>query len=739
MKQFLSIIAIVTSIVSLVVISFTLWQVEARRASLESDLQLRTALLADSFKESIRPAYLNNATTTVQKVLDKFAGRERLLGLAVYDNKGFVFATSTGLSRELVKDADLAEKAMDSDSALSDSADFNRRNVYTFVTPLHEDENVVGALMVFQKADYISDEIRQIWETNIIRLLTQALLLSLAIALFLNWAIYKPILNITETVRQVRSGSQKGDIEIRKGHIFLKPIVAEMAKMSMSLISARNTASEEARMRLEKLDSPWTAERLKEFFKAYSKDRQIFVVSNREPYVHKKSKNDIYWEIPASGLITALEPVMEACGGMWLAHGSGSADRQTVDSENKIKVPPDEPKYTLKRIWLSEKERREYYDGFSNEALWPLCHLVHTRPIFRKSDWLAYRQVNGKFAQHLLKEIKKIQKPILFIQDYHFALLPAMIKKSRPDAEIGLFWHIPWPSTDIFSICPWRKEILNGMLGSDILGFHTQQYCNNFMDTVSKEIESIADLEKFAIIHSAHTTYVKPFPISVAFTGMNRGNIPAKPKVLDKMGVRTRLFGIGVDRLDYTKGIMERFKGLEFFFHLHPEFIEKFTFLQIADPSRESIEKYQQLNRDVTQEAERINKRFEKNGWKPIILLKEHYTHEKIYALFRSAQTCLVTPLHDGMNLVAKEYVAARNDEAGVLVISKFAGSSRELKDAIIINPYSAEDTADAIYQALTMPVSEQHRRMKKMRNHIRDYNVYRWAAEFLKSITSPG
>lgn len=740
MKQFFSIIAIVISIVCLVVIGFTIRQVNESQTSLENDLQLRTALLADSLKESIRPSYLNNATSTIQTILDKFAGRERLLGLAVYDNEGALFATSLDLPSELAQIHVMPEKAMDADDIESDFVDFDKKNIFAFATPLHFDDKVIGALMVFQKADYIKEEIGQIWRRNLLRLFLQASLLSIAIAIFLNWVIYRPILRISENLKSVRSGKFEGDFDARNQG-FLKPIVTEMTKMSKSLILARNLASEEARMRLEKFDSPWTAERLKEFFKAYAKDRQIFIVSNREPYIHKKNKNSIYWEVPASGMVTALEPVMETCGGTWLAHGSGDADRQTVDSQDKIKVPPDEPRYILKRIWLTEKEIAGYYNGYSNNALLPLCLLAHIRPEFSKQDWSVYRQVNGKFAQALLEEIKNIQRPIILIQDYHFALLPEMIKKSRSDAEIGLFWHIPWPNAQMFSICPQRKALLEGMLGADVIGFHTQQFCNNFFETVGKEIESLADIEKFAITHKEQTSYIKPFPASVAFingNGIKIGN-EVRPKLLDDFKINAKYLAVGIDRLDYTKGFMEKFKGVEFFFDMYSDYIGKFTLLQIAPVSHGGSEKYQRFNDKVTQEAERINRRFSDGSWKPIVLLKEYRTHKEISQLYQASSVCLVTSLNDGMNLVAKEFIAAKDDESGVLILSKFAGAAKDLKEALIINPYSAEETADAIHKAVTMSSLEQHQRMKKLRLAVKNYNIYRWAAEFLKAIISLG
>ncbi|MDR3642718.1 MAG: trehalose-6-phosphate synthase [Candidatus Doudnabacteria bacterium] len=738
MKQLLAIISTVVIITSLVVIGYTFRQVQDQRTSLADDLQLRTALLADSFKESIRPSYLTNSTATLQSLLDKFENREQLLGLAVYDSKGVLFATSAELPNDLTNNnnIDTAEKAMAGDDAQGDFAKFTEGNVYVFATPLHQDENVIGALVVYQHADYIDAAIRHTWNNNLLKLLIQALLFSIAVVLILRWIIYRPIIRLAEAIRQARTGKYGHKSPIQS-HAFFKPITAEIAKMSQSLFLARTAASEEARMRLEKLDSPWTAERLKEFFKAYLKDRKIFVVSNREPYIHKKIKNEIQAVVPPSGMVTALEPVMEACGGLWLAHGSGDADRLTVDKNDKIQVPPDDPKYTLKRLWLTDKEVKGYYVGFANEALWPLCHLSHTRPIFRKEDWLEYRKVNGKFAQSLLSEIKDVQRPIILIQDYHFALLPEMIKNSRPDAEVGLFWHIPWPNAEIFSICPFRKEILEGILGADVIGFHTQQFCNNFLETVGKEIESVADLEKFAVTHKGHVSNIKPFPISVAFAAEDDNDIPPKSSVLETLGLNPKILGVGIDRLDYTKGLLERFKGLEFFFDSYPAYKGQFTFLQIAPPSREGVEKYRQFNAEVTKEAERINQKFENNSWKPIVLLKENYTHEEIYPLYRAANVCLVTSLSDGMNLVAKEFVSARGDESGVLILSQFTGAARDLKDAIVINPYSAEETAEAIYRALVMPAAEQHRRMKKMREAVKNYNIYRWAAEFLKAITS--
>lgn len=734
MKQLFSIIFAVIAIVSMVVFGFAWRQVQQQENALLLDLENRTRLLTESLKESVEPQFLSNSTASLQRVLDRFTNRQRLVGLVVFDNKGVKVASSQDLPEELTEDSQLAEQSMDADSDLNNFVDVTNGKFYAYLSPLHRDEEIAGALMLIQKVDYIDAALNDIWKRNFLRFLVQALVFSVFVILILRWIIYRPLIDLVKSIRLVRMG-QIPSSSVTQRHAFFGPLISEISKMSRSLLYARSSAKEEARMRFEKVDTPWTAERLKEFMKVYLKDRKIFMVSNREPYIHTFEKNEIGYHMPASGMVTAIEPLMQACGGLWIAQGSGEADKKTVDKNNKVAVPPDDPKYTLKRIWLTEKEEKGFYVGFSNEALWPLCHMAHTRPIFRKNNWQEFKTVNGKFAESLLAEIKDVQRPLILIQDFHFSLLPRMIKKSRPDAQIGLFWHVPWPSAEAFSICPTRKEILIGMLGADVIGFHIQQYCNNFMETVSKEVESLVDMEQFSISYEGHISHIKPFPISIAFTNGKNG----EQYETEESDIQYEYLGIGVDRLDYTKGILERFKGIEFFLQKYKQYQEKFIFIQIAAPSRESVNKYRQFNEDVTGEAERINEKFGRNGWKPIILLKKHFSHQEIYSFYRKANFCLVTSLHDGMNLVAKEYPAARYDEAGVLILSKFTGAARFLKDALIINPYSAESMAEAIYTALNMPLSEQHRRIKKMRDGIKDYNAYRWSAEFIKAVASLG
>jgi trehalose 6-phosphate synthase len=430
---------------------------------------------------------------------------------------------------------------------------------------------------------------------------------------------------------------------------------------------------------------------------------------------------------------------MRVCDGLWMAHGSGDADRETVDGDDKLRVPPDEPAYTLRRIWLTREEEDGYYYGFSNEGLWPLCHITHTRPVFRLEDWSHYRKVNERFAEALLKEIDREKSPLILVQDYHLALLPLMIKKKRPDAKVALFWHIPWPNPEAYGICPWRQEILQGMLGADLIGFHIQFHCNNFLETVDSFLESKIDWERFSVARGGHATSIKPFPISVGPENLMK-TAPAeeespKQRVLREIGIQAQYLGVGVDRIDYTKGIPERFRAIERFFEKSPEFLERFTFVELGAPSRTHIKRYRDLLAEIEETVEKINWRFQTKKWKPILFLKAHHSHETIAPFYRASDVCMVTSLHDGMNLVAKEYVAGRDDDDGVLILSQFTGASRELKDAVIVNPYDIEQMADAIRFSLTMDPAERSGRMKRMRASVKEHNIYRWAGNLIAEL----
>jgi trehalose 6-phosphate synthase len=395
----------------------------------------------------------------------------------------------------------------------------------------------------------------------------------------------------------------------------------------------------------------------------------------------------------------------------------------------------------LRRVWLTKEEEQGYYYGFANEGLWPLCHIAHTRPIFRASDWQSYFEANQKFADAVVEEIADSPRPVVLVQDYHFALLPRLIKMQRPDARVAIFWHIPWPNPEAFGICPWRREVLEGLLGADLIGFHTQSHCNNFLETVDRTLESRIDWEHFSASRLDHHTMVRPFPISVDLTnGLHAvedqdSSYAERSALLKSLGVEATLMGVGVDRVDYTKGILERFLAIERFLEKYPVYRGQFTFVQIGAPSRTHIKRYHDFLGEVELEAERINWRFQTGKWKPILFLKRQHNHDEITRYYRAADVCLVTSLHDGMNLVAKEFVAARADERGMLILSQFTGAARELRDALLVNPYDIDETAEALRRALEMEPEEKELRMQRMRRTVRENNVYRWAANLVAEL----
>ena len=515
----------------------------------------------------------------------------------------------------------------------------------------------------------------------------------------------------------------------------LQPKARELRPIARDLEALVHDLDAERRMRDEAQIS-WRPEALRSILREDLKGDEILIVSNREPYIHVRRDRGIEVRRPASGLVTALEPVMRACSGTWIAHGSGNADREMVDAQDHVMVPPDKPAYRIRRVWLSKEEEAGYYYGFANEGLWPLCHIAHTRPVFRAPDWEHYREINRRFARAVESE-SRTADPIVLVQDYHLALAPRMIRERLPRATIIAFWHIPWPNPEAFGVCPWRREILEGLLGSSILGFHTQFHCNNFFDTVDRYLEARVDRETFTISYGGEPTEVHRYPISIEWPP---APLAAQPPVAE---CRARIrrehgladdvhLGVGVDRLDYTKGILERFAAIERLLELEPQWVGRFAFLQIAAPSRSSIEEYQNLDARVRAAAQHINERFGTPTCQPVVLRIEHHDAAQVYTCYRAADFGFVSSLHDGMNLVAKEFVAARDDERGALILSQFTGAARELPEALIVNPYDTEECAAALGQALAMPPDEQRSRMRSMRRLVQEFNVYRWAGRML-------
>jgi len=486
----------------------------------------------------------------------------------------------------------------------------------------------------------------------------------------------------------------------------------------------------------EAAEAQWSPQSLHDLLRDALPGAEVIILANREPYIHNRTAEGIVLQTPASGLVSALEPVMRACGGTWIAHGSGDADRETVDKNDRLPVPPDAPAYTLRRIWITDEEQDGYYYGLANEGLWPLCHIAFVRPVFREEDWKQYEKINERFADAVAREART-EDPIVLVQDYHFALAPRMIRERLPKATIITFWHIPWPNAETFGICPWKERILEGLLGSSIIGFHTQFHCNNFFETVDRFVESRIDREHSTVTLGGHETMVRPYPISIEWPPKAMLGQPdvetARRRVRERLGLPADArLAVGIERFDYTKGILDRMKSIDTLLSTQPEWKGRFTFVQVAAPTRSKLASYSNLQTEAVALAEEINARHGTADYTPVRLLIRHHEPAEVFELFRAADLCIVSSLHDGMNLVAKEFVAARDDEQGVLILSSFTGASREMSEALIVNPYDGQEMAQALDRALRMPATEQAERMHVMRQQVREQNVYRWAGRML-------
>jgi alpha,alpha-trehalose-phosphate synthase [UDP-forming] len=740
--RWLSVRLIVSLIVGITLVSlaFSYNEVRREKLALRRDLERRAEVLGESLAGYIEPYLEKQSHRELQRIVDRFGNRERLEGMAIYDKQGALLAATPGLPNRLGEQPPLVAQAI---AANQGSGQFTRlgvASVHIYAYPLRQHDEAVGGLVIVHDASYISTQSTRMWREAFMRVLVQVLLIALITLLIVRWSIVGPIAKAAQWMKALRTG--KGTMASAAPDLdLLRPLAREMETFAASLVAARSAAEVEAQLR-QTAETIWTAERLAVHVHGKVGASRLIVVSNREPYSHTRKGESLEVVVPPSGLVTALEPVLCACDGTWVAHGSGDADQETVDANAHLRVPPDDPKYTLRRVWLTKEEEEGYYFGFSNEGLWPLCHIAHQRPVFRTSDWESYRAVNQKFAKAVLEEMAEFEQPLLLVQDYHFALLPRLVKQQRPDARVAIFWHIPWPNAEGFGICPWQRELIDGMLGADLIGFHIQSHCNNFLQTVDRTLESRIDWEHFAVDRENHRTGVKPFPISVDFQEISAsprsGESPYTERVnlLRGLGVNASFLGVGVDRVDYTKGILERFLAIERLLEKHPTYQNKFTFVQIGAPSRTHIKRYHDLLGEVESEADRINWRFQSGSWRPIVFLKRQHSHEEVQKYYRAADVCLVTSLHDGMNLVAKEFLAARDDEQGVLILSRFTGAARELNDALIVNPYDTEQMAEAIRIALELPAEERQARMQRMRRVVQEHNVYRWAGNLIAELS---
>ncbi|HEY8609555.1 MAG TPA: trehalose-6-phosphate synthase [Noviherbaspirillum sp.] len=682
------------------------------------DLDARSQSLANALQEPVSEYVTQNAERRITLLFDRALRDERLYALAFCDPAGkLVYKTES-------YPASLACMPDQKNDAPQSMVRLPKGPVHVSSNTVERDGQYLGKLVLVHDMSFIERRSEDTRKYVIMLFALMAVVISLITVLvahlsWRNWiSSVKGILRGEMNPRQEQP--QWTPPEVR-------PLEGDLRALLHDLNMERRTRDDTTHI--------WTPEKLRALLHEELAGDEVLVVSNREPYAHARTPRGIEVQRPASGLVTAVEPVMRACSGTWIAHGSGSADRETVDASDRVPVPPGSPAYTLRRVWLTKEEEAGYYYGFANEGLWPLCHIAHVRPVFRSSDWENYELVNQRFADAVIREART-DDPVVLVQDYHFALLPRMVRDVLPKATIITFWHIPWPNPESFGICPWREEILEGLLGSTILGFHTQFHCKNFLETVDRYLETRIEHETSTISYGGKLTQVEHYPISIAWHDPR----PEDPSVAEcRSAIRrehglpdNHLLAIGVDRLDYTKGILERFQAVERLLEMHPALVGKFTMIQIAAPTRSSLDEYQNFEARVRALVQRINTRFSSGNYQPIILKAEHHDAEQVNRYYRAADVCLVTSLHDGMNLVAKEFIAARDDDRGVLVLSQFTGAARELHEALVVNPYHIEQSAEALYRAVTMPEVEQCERMRSMRSLVKDFNIYRWAGRML-------
>lgn len=741
MRRLLIFILPILIIVAIGFTVFGIMQIRFTQEKLMDDLQRKAKSVAEGIEFSAKTILINNDLKSASRLVEAFQKRERLQGCILYDKEGNMIAITERFSEWKEQKKPYLQNILVNKTPRGALESFKDYSVYSYIIPISDDDNnTLGMVEVIYDTSYVFTTMADLWRRLSISLISLLVLIVLIMLLIQRQIFTLPIIRLTEWFQYFQKGETEQAHPI-KGKDELGKLASEVEQVALSLRIARKVVSEKATERMEK-NELWTEAKLRDLIHARLGESAFIVVSNREPYMHVI--DDITGQPkcirPASGVVTAIDPIMRACGGTWVGHGSGSADRKFVNSKDKLGVPPGDNRYILKRIWLTKEEEEGYYYGFANEGLWPLCHMTHTRPVFRETDWQMYEKVNQKFADSVLTELP-LTNPFVFIQDYHFTLLAKMIKKKRPDTRIALFWHIPWPNPEIFSTCPYQEQILEGMLSCDLIGFHVQSHCNNFLETANKLLESRVDTEKFSIVRFGKETFIRPFPISVDGylnkSGQDSDLTVEIDKIKKEFELEGKIVAIGVDRIDYTKGLIERVLAVDRFVEKNPQYRNKFVFIQLAAPSRTHIKRYHDLMNEIDELVEKKNWKYSEGQWRPIIYLKKHFSPEEIRPYYALADICIVSSLHDGMNLVAKEYVASKNDLRGALILSRFTGAAKELTDSILINPYSIEEFSDAIRLAIEMPLEEKRKRIENMRRIISENNIYRWAGNIITELTA--
>jgi trehalose 6-phosphate synthase len=695
----------------------------------EADVALRSSLAVASARQSLIRNW-SQAPGRVAALLSDIARDERILGAAACSEDQRQLAATASYPQQFScgwLHERMADEGSTIDGTWATTQDLSSGRVQLSVTRLEAGSAELGLVVLVHDLSYMERREATTGRFLLAAFLGLSLLAAVASLLVgrLAWRDWTAAMR-----RALKRDARAGDDGDDSGEF--QPLMRDVRDLVDRLVDERDR---------EVRGGPWSPQRLRATLTQYLQGERVVILANREPYVHDRLPGgEIRVLHPASGLVTALEPVMRACSGVWVAHGSGTADRDTVDARAHVMVPPGEESYRLRRVWLTEAEEQGYYYGFSNEGMWPLCHVAHTRPVFRVEDWEHYVKVNQRFADAVCEEVDS-DDPIVLVQDYHFALAPKMIREKLPRATIITFWHIPWPSAERISICPWREELISGLLGSSIIGFHTQQHCNHFIDSVDAFMESRIDREATAVIQGQRRTLVRPYPISIEWPVRWLDGMASieeqRADVRKELGLAPdALVGVGIDRLDYTKGIEERLAAVDLMLQHHPELRGKFSFIQLAAPSRTKINSYRELNERVEALSEQINAKWATEGprgsYRPIVLLRAHHEPATVFRYYRAAELCYVSSLHDGMNLVAKEFVAAHDDELGVLILSQFTGAARDLTEALIVNPYDIKQASEAMAAALRMPKEEQRERMRSMRRLVSEFNVYRWAGRML-------
>jgi len=740
MKRALLFILPVLVVITAALTAFGVIQVRSVREKLLDDLMRKARVVAESVEFSARDILAKNDLQGAERLVESFQRRERLQGCILYDREAAVVAVTERIAGLKGRDASYLKIILATKTPRGALEQYQEYSVYRYLLPVYDEQGeALGLVEVIFDTAHLHSTLAELWRRisyTLIVLVSAIIIISLVVE---RQTYVLPIRRLTTWFGHFQKGEVDKLSPFKAKGEFGK-LVSEVEQIALSLRVARRAVADEAHDRLQH-EEVWTETKLRDLVNARLGEKAFLVVSNREPYMHvvDKPSGGVRCVRPASGVVTAIDPILRACGGTWVAHGSGNADKRYVNSKGKLGVPPDDIRYILKRVWLTKEEEEGYYFGFSNEGLWPLCHVTHTRPIFRDRDWLMYVQANRKFAESVLEELPA-KDPFVFIQDYHFALLPRMIKEKRPDATVALFWHIPWPNPEVFAICPYQQELLDGMLGCDLIGFHLQFHCNNFLDTTNRLIECRVDAEKSSVVRAQKETFIRAFPISVDSSydqGASPGNGQRIEQIRTELALEGKIVAVGVDRIDYTKGIIERILAIDRFLEKYPEYRRRFVYIQLGAPSRTHIKRYHDFAAEIDELVQRENWKYSDESWRPIVYLNRHFSPEEIKPYYALGDLCIVSSLHDGMNLVAKEYVTARGGAGGMLILSRFTGASRELADAVLINPYAIEEFADAIKQAIEMPPEEKRRRMENMRKVIGENNVYRWAANIITELTT--